>query len=70
MFRAINISEQLRPYPAAAPKRPAPYGSLLGSDAGETYVAVDETFVTRRKYEAGRTTGSMKQTLRFMRTEG
>ncbi len=32
--------------------------TLLGSDAGETYVAVDKTFVTKRK--AGRRTVSRR----------
>jgi hypothetical protein len=34
---------------------------LLGTDAGNTYVAVDGTFVTRRKYERGRRLKSHKQ---------
>jgi hypothetical protein len=35
--------------------------SLLGYDIGETYVAVDETFVTRRKYHAGRGTANTQK---------
>jgi hypothetical protein len=59
-LRAINSAEQLRLKRRQNARRPPAVG-LLVSDAGETHFAVDKTFVTKRKYEAGRRTGEERR---------